>query len=93
MIELISPRGRAPEAARTSGRRLDTLAGRRLGFIWNQYPATRGFWPHLEREIEAQADAVRVERAYKSNTWMPLEAPRFLELATAVDCLVIGVGA
>ena len=93
MIELVSPRGRAPEAARTVGKRLDTLAGKRVGFIWNQYPATRGFWPHLEREIEAQAGAGGVERAYKSNTWMPLEAPRFSELATAVDCLVIGVGA
>jgi hypothetical protein len=93
MIELISPRGRAPEAARTTGKRLDTVAGKRVGFIWNQYPATRGFWPHLEREIEAQAGAGRVARAYKSNTWMPLEAPRFSELATAVDCLVIGVGA
>lgn len=93
MIELISPRGRAPEAARTTRKRLDTLAGKRLGFIWNQYPATRGFWPHLEREIEAQAGAGRVERAYKSNTWMPLEPSRFSELATEVDCLVIGVGA
>ena len=93
MIELISPRGRMPEAAPTTRKRLDTVAGKRVGFIWNQYPATRGFWPHLEREIEAQAGAGRVERAYKSNTWMPLEAPRFSELAAAVDCLVIGVGA
>jgi len=93
MIELISPLGRVPEAAHDTRQRLDTLAGKRVGFIWNQYPATRGFWPHLEREIEAQALAGRVERAYKSNTWMPLEAQRFSELATAVDCLVIGVGA
>jgi hypothetical protein len=93
MIELISPRGRVPEAARTTRRRLDTVAGKRVGFIWNQYPATRGFWPHLEREIEAQAGAGRVVRAYKSNTWMPIEAPRFSDLLTEVDCLVIGVGA
>ena len=93
MIELVSPLGRVPEAAHNTCKRLDTIAGKRVGFIWNQYPATRGFWPHLEREIEAQARAGRVERAYKSNTWMPLEAPRFSELATAVDCLVIGVGA
>jgi hypothetical protein len=34
-----------------------------------------------------------VQRAYKSNTWMPLEKPKFAELAASVDYLVVGVGA
>ena len=34
-----------------------------------------------------------VERAYKSNTWTPLERERFPGLAQSVDYLIVGVGA
>ncbi len=93
MIELISPVGypRIEEQARR--RSLDTPVGRRVGFIWNQYPATRGFWPRLERAIEELCKPSAIERAYKNNTWAPLEQARFRHIAAAVDYLVVGVGA
>ena len=93
MIELISPLGFPRVEAQKERRALDTPIGRRVGFIWNQYPVTRQFWPHLERALEAAAKPSSVERAYKSNTWMPLEPPKFRTLADSVDYLVIGVGA
>ena len=93
MIELVSPLGFPRVEAQKERRALGNPAGRRVGFIWNQYPATRMFWPHLERALEAIAKPWSVERAYKRNTWMPLEAPDFNKLARAVDYLVIGVGA
>ena len=34
-----------------------------------------------------------VERAYKSNTWTPLDAERFSGLSRSVDYLIVGVGA
>lgn len=93
MIELISPVGypRIEEQARR--RSLDTPVGRRVGFIWNQYQTTRNFWPRFESAFEALCKPPAVERAYKSNTWTPLDKTRFDELAAAVDYLVIGVGA
>lgn len=93
MIELISPVGypRVEEQARR--RALDTPVGRRLGYIWNQYQTTRNFWPRLERAVELLCKPPEVHRAYKSNTWMPLESGQFSELAASVDYLVIGVGA
>jgi len=93
MIELVSPVGhpRVEEQARRKA--LGTPAVRRLGFIWNQYQTTRIFWPLLERAVEDACRPSAVERAYKSNTWTPLEGARFGELSAAVDYLVIGVGA
>ena len=93
MIDLISPVGHPRVEAQAQRRNLDTPIGRRVGFIWNQYPATKSFWPRLERAVEDLCQPPSVERAYKSNTWMPLEKTRFAELSGSVDYLVIGVGA
>ena len=93
MIELISPIGYPRVEAQAQRRDLATPVGRRVGFIWNQYPATKHFWPRLEHAIEDLAKPASVERAYKSNTWMPIDKDRFAELGKSVDYLVIGVGA
>ena len=93
MIELISPVGYPRVEEQAQRRRLDTPVGRRVGYIWNQYQATRQFWPRLERALEDVARPTAVERAYKSNTWMPLEPAKFSALAGTIDYLVVGVGA
>ena len=93
MTELISPVGYPRIEEQAQRRSLDSPVGRRVGFIWNQYQTTRNFWPRLERAVEDLCKPPVVERAYKSNTWMPLDQTRFGELSAAVDYLVIGVGA
>lgn len=93
MIELISPLGHPRIEEQAPRRRLGTVTGRRLGFIWNQYQTTRNFWPRLERAVEEVCKPQEVKRAYKENTWTPLEKSRLAELAAGVDALVVGVGA
>ena len=93
MLELVDPVGRPRVQSQAQRRALDSTTGKRVGFIWNQYPVTRGFWPHLERELEGLCKPVKVERAYKNNTWAPLEADKFKQIAESVDYLVVGVGA
>ena len=93
MIELISPVGHPRIQAQANRRSLDTPVGRGVGFIWNQYQATRNFWPRLERALEELCKPSLVKRAYKANTWSPLEKTKFKEIAGAVDYLVVGVGA
>jgi hypothetical protein len=94
MIELVSPLGRTRKVAQQSPvKRLESPAGLRLGFVWNQYQTTKGFWSRLESSVEAACRPSSIERAYKSNTWMPLEKDRFRALSEEVDYLVVGVGA
>ena len=93
VLELINPVGYPRIQAQATRRSLDTLVGRRAGFIWNQYRATTGFWPRLERALEELCEPSLVERAYKTNTWSPLDQTKFNRIAEAVDYLVIGVGA
>jgi hypothetical protein len=93
MIELVSPIGHPRRQAQAEMKRLASPVGLRLGFIWNQYQTTRGFWPRLEAAVEAVCKPSSVEREYKSNTWMPLEQERFRTLTAQADYLVVGVGA
>ncbi len=93
MIELISPIGHPRQEQQAERRHLATPVGRRLGFIWNQYQTTQNFWPRLERAVEALCKQQASQRAYKSNTWTPLDKLKFDALSANVDCLVIGVGA
>jgi hypothetical protein len=93
MIEIVSPVGHPRVQAQAPRRVLETLAGRSVGFIWNQYQATVSFWPRLERALEDLCRPRAVERAYKTNTWSPLGKERFQEIARSVDYLVVGVGA
>ncbi|HYC46814.1 MAG TPA: hypothetical protein VED01_15170 [Burkholderiales bacterium] len=93
MIELVSPIGHPRVEPQAELKALGDPVGKRAAFIWNQYQTTRNFWPRLEREVEAVLKPSRIERAYKGNTWMPLERERFSELAASVDYFVVGVGA
>jgi hypothetical protein len=93
MIELVSPIGHPRVEAQAELKYLGSPVGKRLGFIWNQYQTTRNFWPRLERAVEDLCKPPLVERAYKENTWMPLERSRFGELKAQVDYVVVGVGA
>ena len=93
MLELINPVGIPRTEAQAARRTLDTPVGRRLGFIYNQYPATRGFWARFERVFEEVCKPALIERAYKSNTWAPLEPVKFGQIAGTVDFFVVGVGA
>jgi hypothetical protein len=93
MLELVDPVGYSRIEKQAERRRLGSPEGKRVGFIWNQYPVTRGFWPKLEQVLAANCHPAHIERAYKSNTWAPLEPDKFAQIAGAVDYLVVGVGA
>jgi hypothetical protein len=93
VIEIVSPVGHPRVQAQAPRRVLETLSGRSVGFIWNQYQATGNFWPRLERALEELCQPRAVQRAYKANTWSPLDKERFRELAHSVDYMVVGVGA
>ena len=94
MIELISPLGYPRLEEQAERRALETPFGKRMGFIWNQYQTTRGFWPRFEQAFEALVKPQSVERAYKSNTWTPLEKDAVLPgWRQSVDYLIVGVGA
>ncbi|MBI3917145.1 MAG: hypothetical protein HY322_09070 [Betaproteobacteria bacterium] len=93
MLELVDPVGIPRRESQAQRRNLDTPIGRRVGFIWNQYPTTRNFWTRFERALEALCTPPHVARAYKPNTWSPLASETFKKISGEVDYFVVGVGA
>ena len=93
MLELVSPVGYPRIETQAQRRSLETPVGRRIGFIWNQYPVTKEFWQRFENAFEELSKPLSVERAYKSNTWAPLDSKTFRQVAAAVDYFIVGVGA
>ena len=56
-----------PEGKRI--RRLESLAGTRMGLLLSQHASSEKFWPVFERVAEAQLHPAEVHRLYKDSTW------------------------
>lgn len=92
-IQLFDPVGEVEAVERKPARLLETLNGRRVGYVFNQHVSAQAFWKALEHEIEATLQPASALRVYKSNTWAPApraDANRVLE---EVDYVLVGVGA
>jgi hypothetical protein len=92
-ITLFDPVGEVHIPERKAQRGLDTLRGKRAGFVFNQHVSAIAFWKAMEAEIEKTLAPRSVVRIYKSNTWAPApraDADRVLE---DTDYVLVGVGA
>jgi hypothetical protein len=92
-IQLFDPVGEVEVVQKATRRILETLAGRRVGCVFNQHVSALAFWHAMEGEIERTLEPSAIVRVYKTNTWAPApreDAKRVLE---ATDYVLVGVGA
>ena len=92
-IVLFDPVGEVEKLQRQSERTLATLAGRKLGCVFNQHVSALAFWKALESEIERTLKPAQVLRIYKSNTWAPAPRADANRLLQETDYALVGVGA
>ena len=84
----------APEViARGEERRLESLSGKKIGFVFNQHNSGKEFWTTLEKQIETSLKPEAVHRVYKTNTWAPAPKADLDELLRNTDDAIVGVGA
>lgn len=81
----------APQGKRR--RSLETVVGRRVGFLWGRHAASVKFWPVLEDMIQTSFVPSEVYKVYKESTWNPVSADKLQDLASKIDYAIIGVGA
>ena len=72
---------------------LDTLKGKRVGYIFNQHTSALAFWKAFESEIERVLAPASSHRVYKTNTWASAPKAKTDELISATDYALVGVGA
>jgi hypothetical protein len=71
--------------------RLDTLAGKTIGFISNGKEGTKGFFAHLERILRDEFAATHVITRVKSNFSAPADPHIVAEIGNW-DAVVTGIG-
>ena len=71
--------------------RLDTLRGKRIGFISNGKEGTKGFFAHLDRMLREDYGVAEVINRTKSNYSAPADADIVAEIK-GWDALVSGIG-
>ena len=92
-IQLYDPVGDVEVVHRKPLRALETLKGKRVGYIFNQHVSALAFWKALERETEARLNPSSVHRVYKTNTWASAPKAEVDRLIGETDYALVGVGA
>ncbi|MEO7728327.1 MAG: hypothetical protein ABIS45_13820 [Burkholderiales bacterium] len=92
-IELFDPVGEVETIAAKPKSIIETLAGKRLGCIFNQHVSALSFWKALEDEIGKTLKPASVMRVYKTNTWAPAPRVEANKLLAETDYALVGVGA
>ena len=83
-----------PGSAAATGRlapRLDTLAGKTVGFISNGKKGTKGFFAHLDRLLREEHGVAEVVMRAKSNYSAPAD-PHIVAEIKGWDAVVSGLG-
>ena len=71
--------------------RLDSLAGKTVGFISNGKEGTEGFFSHLDRLLRERLQVANVVWRTKSNYSAPAES-NIVEEAASWDLAITGIG-
>jgi hypothetical protein len=82
--------GTAPPVGKLAPR-LDTLAGKTVGFISNGKEGTKGFFRHLEQILKADYGVGRVVFRTKSNYSAPAD-PHIADEIKSWDAVISGLG-
>ena len=92
-IQIFDPVGEVEAFERRPEAKLAHLAGRRVGFIFNQHISAQVFWKALEQQIESALVPAAVQRVHKANTWAPAPTADIARVLEGTDYALIGVGA
>jgi hypothetical protein len=92
-IQLLDPTGVIATTQRTAENILETLSGRKAGFIFNQHASGLAFWKGLEEEVERRFKPASMHRVYKENTWAPAPKGEVDKLIGETDYVLVGLGA
>jgi hypothetical protein len=90
-FEVLDPTHETEADAQAEAPRLDTLAGKTVGFISNGKQGVREFLDALERELIERYGVAEVVRTVKSNYSAPAD-PEIIDRAREWNALVAAVG-
>ena len=90
-FQVLDPTSEAVPPVGEPAPRLDTLAGKTIGFISNGKEGSKGFFAHLDRMAREECGAARVVLRVKSNYSAPADPWIAAEIGQW-DAVVTGIG-
>jgi len=90
-LQVLDPTNEAAPPRSQPAPRLDTLAGKTIGFISNGKEGTKGFFTHLDRKLRLDYGVAHVVLRVKSNFSAPADPYIVAEIARW-DAVVSGIG-
>ena len=92
-IQLFDPVAEVEQVQRRAERALDSVKGKRVGYVFNQHVSSLLFWKHLEAQVAARLRPSSEFKVYKPNTWAQAPKAEVEELLGGRDFALVGVGA
>jgi ABC-type microcin C transport system duplicated ATPase subunit YejF len=92
-IQLFDPVAEVEQVERRAERALDSVKGKRVGYVFNQHVSSLHFWKHLETQVAARLQPSSELKVYKPNTWAQAPKAEMEELLRRTDLALVGVGA
>ena len=92
-ILIFDPSGNVAKTEQRKTRVLQSIEGKRAGFVFNQHASAIAFWAALEQQVDRRFSPSSVHRVYKANTWSSAPVEDLEELVRQTDYAVVGVGA
>jgi hypothetical protein len=92
-IVMLNPTGAVASVERRPERSLETVRGRKVGYVFNQHETGRHFWTALEQEVTRRYSPLATNRAYKVNTWAPTPKAELDSVIAESDYVLVGLGA
>lgn len=90
-FRVLDPTAGEPPATGRLAPRLDTLAGKTVGFISNGKEGTKGFFTHLEKMLREEYGVATVVSRTKSNYSAPAD-PHIVAEIRQWDAVISGLG-
>ena len=72
---------------------LESLKGKRVGYVFNQHSTALLFWKNLEQEVRTRLGPSGEAKIYKENTWRQAPDDEMNALLKKIDYAIVGVGA
>jgi hypothetical protein len=91
-IVVLDPTAPIRDLRHPDAQRLDSLGGRKIGFLWNSKPNGDTLFNRLEELLRQKYEISSTMHARKPHASIPAEVQVYDELAASVDGVILGLG-
>ena len=91
-IVVLDPTAPIRDLRHPDAQRLDSLGGRKIGFLWNSKPNGDTLFNRLEELLRQKYEISGAVHRHKPDASIPADVQVYDDLATMADAVILGLG-